>query len=136
LTYQARGNLPPYPVSASAMRGTRRSRLAIMPAWSLISFKVATPRSGIPSLDIVVPAPVFCFRDVCEEQYCIFYILATYHIQALKPSIQSDSSCQAIKNSRANNNVVFLPEHRSQLLNWRCHDRIFEREMLYYDECR
>jgi hypothetical protein len=50
--------LPPYPVSASATNGTVGSMLAIIAAWSLISFIVATPRSAMPSRDIVVPAPV------------------------------------------------------------------------------
>ena len=52
-------HIPPYPVSASAMTGMDRSRLAIIPALSRISLRVASPRSAIPSRDIVVPAPVY-----------------------------------------------------------------------------
>ena len=45
------GMLPPYPVSASAIRGTEGFGFAIISACSRMSFRVAKPRSGFPSLD-------------------------------------------------------------------------------------
>ena len=65
---------PPKPVSASAMSGTLLSRLAIIPAFSLMSFKVAIPKSAMPSFDMVVPAPVFHssqFKKIQEKVFAI-----------------------------------------------------------------
>jgi hypothetical protein len=49
---------PPYPVSASAMRGMEVSRFAIISALAVMSFGVAIPRSAQPSRGIEVPDPV------------------------------------------------------------------------------
>lgn len=49
---------PPYPVSASAMTGTFRSKLASIAAFRTMSSAVARPRSGMPRVEIAVPAPV------------------------------------------------------------------------------
>ena len=53
--------IPPYPVSASAIKGTEASMPAIMDALSRMSFMVAMPMSAMPRRDIVVPAPVCLF---------------------------------------------------------------------------
>ena len=58
LTVRATMTGPPKPVSASAMSGTLRSRLAIMPALRTISSAVVRPRSGMPRTLAAVPAPV------------------------------------------------------------------------------
>lgn len=52
-------DLPPNPVSMSAIRGTDGSRFAIISACSRMSLKPVRPISGCPSRDAAVPAPVF-----------------------------------------------------------------------------
>ena len=49
---------PPYPVSMSAMSILEGSKFAIMSACSFMSVRLATPKSAMPNLEAVVPAPV------------------------------------------------------------------------------
>ena len=52
-----------------------------MAALSRMSFRVAMPRSGIPSRDIVVPAPVYSFL---RQGYRYKGNWGIYHVQALE----------------------------------------------------
>ena len=95
------------------MTGTVGSRLEIIAALSLMSFNVAKPRSGIPSLDIVVPAPVL--RNALSVYTCRQHdlISVTHHIQAVEARIKRDSCCEPIVHTRADYDVLIIGEKRA-----------------------
>ena len=72
-------DLPPYPVSMSAMTGVPKgSRLHIMSAWRRMSLSCARPRSGWPSREAVVPAPVY---NIGQYTFCkLHYMGMEYHV--------------------------------------------------------
>lgn len=79
---------PPYPVSASAIKGVLVSKFAVISACSRISFRVAKPRSGWPSFEAQVPAPVY----VCDHMSVNILdirLWQSYHINTIKSDIES-----------------------------------------------
>src|SRR4051794_15301076 len=86
------------------MRGIDGSSPAIIAALSLRSFSVATPRSGMPSLDMVVPAPV-CRRHV--KNMTNYWKLLPYHVKRFESSLESYAGREPIVYSGADNDVVW-----------------------------
>lgn len=81
-----------------------------MPAFSLISFNVARPRSAMPSFDNAVPAPVL-YKDLIADSRnitCMAYECQNWELTMYKQSKPSLKAILAVSPSYTPGHTIIL----------------------------